>query len=438
MSMSSARSFRRRTIVGVGVGLAALLAAGSVATAEVGSHSAITAEAAGTSASSPTSNGASSTPAWSYTGPGRRFWGEFHSGYGYGYGSGSAGGSEQPGSSSGGSGSFGGGWTGDGSGSAPRDGYGSGSSGTATQTANADATATQIAGVVNIVSEVDYGQGEAAGTGMVLTSSGRILTNNHVIDGATSIKVTVLSTNKTYSAKVVGTSPSNDIAVLQVQNASGLTTAKFAPSASVGVGDSVVGVGNAENAPGTAAASGTVTAIGQSITATDEGGANPEQLTGLIETDAAILSGDSGGPLYDGSGGVIGIDTAAETGGNGATVAGYAIPIAHALAVANEIDSGADNATVHQGLPAFLGIQLSQTGTDTTIAGTVSGSAAEQAGLVAGDQITSVAGTSVTSSEQLSAAIAAHRPGERVSLTWIDGSGATQQATVTLGSGPAD
>ncbi len=350
-----------------------------------------------------------------------------YSGNGSGSGSGSLGS---------GSGSLGNGFPGDnGFGSG---GYGSGS-GSSSSTANANATATQVKGIVDITTTVDYSSGEAAGTGMVLTSDGEILTNNHVVDGATKITVTVLSTGKSYTAKVVGTSPTNDIAVLQLADASGLATANLGDSSGLKVGDAVTGVGNAGDAAGTSASPGAITALDQEITASDEGGANSEHLTGLIETDADIQAGDSGGPLYDAAGKIIGIDTAAQASArSGETVAGYAIPIDHALDIADQILAGTDNATIHQGLPAFLGIQLSQTGTGTTIGGVVDGSAAANAGLAAGDTITSVGGTSVASPDAITAAITAHHPGDRVKIAWTDQNGTSHSATVTLGEGPAD
>jgi S1-C subfamily serine protease len=313
-----------------------------------------------------------------------------------------------------------------------------GSTGTQVEAAGL-ASAAQVAGVVDIVTTVNYDQGEAAGTGIVLTSDGRILTNNHVVEGATSISVTVLSTRRTYEAAVVGTSPTNDIAVLQLKGASGLTTARLGDSSTVGVGDDVTGVGNAGNDAGTSAAAGTVTALDEQITATDGAGSDSETLTGLIEIAADIRSGDSGGPLYDAGGRVVGIDTAAQTTARGgSTVAGYAIPVNHALEVARQIVAGVDDATIHQGLPAFLGIRLAPWGTGTTIAGVVDGSAAEAAGLGAGDTITSIGGTPVAKPDAISAAVASHDPGERVRVTWTDAGGVEHGTTVTLGSGPAD
>ncbi|WP_457252581.1 S1C family serine protease [Pedococcus sp. P5_B7] len=324
-----------------------------------------------------------------------------------------------------------------------------------------EATASQLVGVVDIVTTVNYDQGEAAGTGMVLTSSGEVLTNNHVVDGATSIEVTVLSTGRTYAATVVGTSPTNDVAVLELTGASGLATVDLGDSSSLQVGDAVTGVGNAGNETGTSAATGEVTALDRDITASDGSGTDSEELTGLIVTSAAIEAGDSGGPLYDAQGQVVGIDTAAQTsGGSGPTVAGYAIPVDTALAVAEQITSGVDNETIHQGLPAFLGIQTAQDPTNgfgqpstglggpgstpgstfagAPVSGVVAGSAAAKAGITAGSTITAVGGDAVASPSDLTAALATHDPGGRVLVAWTDASGADHTATVTLGSGPAD
>jgi S1-C subfamily serine protease len=300
------------------------------------------------------------------------------------------------------------------------------------------ATEDQQIGVVDIDTVLGYRNGEAAGTGMVLTSDGEILTNNHVIQGATKVTVTVVSTGRTYTASVVGTDPSDDIAVLQLDDASGLQVADFSDEDAT-IGEAVTAVGNAGGTGGTpSAVSGTVTALDQSITATDETGDNPEQLTGLIETDADVQAGDSGGPLYDtASGEIIGMDTAASTGGQ---VDGYAIPIASALSVAEQITSGVDSATIHQGLPAFLGVSVSSaTGTDgAAVAGVVAGGPADSAGMAAGDVITAVGRTAIGSADDLTGVLAGHDPGDTVSVTWTDSTGTSHTAAITLASGPAD
>jgi S1-C subfamily serine protease len=282
---------------------------------------------------------------------------------------------------------------------------------------------------------LQYQRAEAAGTGMILTSNGEVLTNNHVVQGATKITVTVVSTGTTYTATVVGTDPTDDVAVLQLRHASGLKTVSISTAAAK-VGESVTAVGNAGGTGGTpSAAPGQVTALNRSITATDESGGNAERISGLIETDAAVQAGDSGGPLYDSSGKVIGMDTAASS---GPVADGYAIPIGTATAIAGKIESGVDNATIHQGYPAFLGVSVQDGDGGAAVAGVASGSAAEAAGLAAGDVITSVGGQAVTSADSLSTAIDSYSPGQRVTVSWTDTSGAAHSATVTLGTGPAD
>lgn len=312
--------------------------------------------------------------------------------------------------------------------------------GTSTQTSATAATDEETAGVVTIVSTLNYDASyKSAGTGMILTAGGLVLTNNHVVQGATSIQVTVESTGETYTADVVGTDATNDVAVLKLQDASGLTPVSLDSSGDVTTGDAVHSTGNAEGTGDLVTAQGTVLATDQSITVQSESGSGTESLSGLIEVDADVVSGDSGGPLRDSDGDVVGIVTAASQGSS--TITGYAIPIDHALAIAKQIESGTGSSTVQIGLPAFLGAQISSTATGTaggvTIAGTVEGSAAASAGLVAGDVITAVDGTSVADASALTAAVQAHESGDQVSVTWIDAAGASHTQTVTLGDGPA-
>ena len=222
-------------------------------------------------------------------------------------------------------------------------------------------------GLVDIDTTLGYQQEEAAGTGIVLTSTGEVVTNNHVIDGATTISVTDVGNGKTYSASVVGYNRTKDIAVLQLHGASGLNTATIGNSSSVSVGEDIVGIGNAGGTGGTpSAAGGTVTALNQSITASDEGDGTSEQLTDLIQTNADIQPGDSGGSLVDTSGDVLGIDTAASAGfsfqssGQSSGNQGYAIPINEAITIAKEIEAGTSSSTVHIGATAFLGVEVAQ------------------------------------------------------------------------------
>lgn len=318
----------------------------------------------------------------------------------------------------------------------------SGSSGSTSAQTTGPASAAQQVGVVDITTTLNYGQGKAAGTGIVLSSNGEILTNNHVVEGSTAITVTVVSTGKSYTATVVGTDPSDDVSVLQLKNASGLATAKLGNSDSVAVGDAVTAVGNAGGKGGTpTAASGTVTALNQSLTASDANGSNAERLTGMIQINAAIEAGDSGGPLYNSAGSVIGIDTAASSSSgrySSAAITGFAIPIAKALSIAGQISAGQASSTVHIGYPAFLGVQLSPNSQGATIAGVVDGSAAAKAGLRAGDTVTAVDNTAISTATGLSSTLATHRPGDQVRLRYTDSSGQSHSVTVTLGAGPAD
>jgi len=320
-------------------------------------------------------------------------------------------------------------------------GYGHGGSPTAT---TGTATTAQQVGVVDIDTVLSYAGAEAAGTGLVLTSTGEILTNNHVVVGSTGIVVTIVSSGRSYPATVVGTDATADVAVLQLTGASGLATANLAESATVAVGDAVTGVGNAGGVGGRpAAAAGTVRATGQSITTQAEGSAAAETLSGLIETDADIQAGDSGGPLFNADDQVVGIDTAAQSGGP--STAGYAIPISTALGIADQIEAGQASQTIVIGYPAFLGVQVaparyrySRTGTaGALISGVVSGGPAEAAGLSAGDTITALGGTAIADSSALSTTLAGDAPGQSVTITWVSSAGATQSATVTLATGPA-
>ncbi|HVC04246.1 MAG TPA: trypsin-like peptidase domain-containing protein [Candidatus Acidoferrales bacterium] len=281
-------------------------------------------------------------------------------------------------------------------------------------------------------------QGAAAGTGMVLTSSGEVLTNNHVIYGALSISVVVTSTDATYSAHVVGFDQRDDIAVLQLEGASGLATMPIGNSSSVQIGDSVTALGNALGRGGApASAPGTVTALDQSITASDQSGTEPlETLGGMIQINAPIKPGDSGGPLLNSSGQAIGMDTAASGGrqlDQRGAVEAFAIPINTALSIASDIvKSPSGYQTPTSG--GFLGVQV----TDSTappgaaVAGTQAGSPAASSGLVSGDVITAVGGATVVSVASLEQILRLHHPGDNVIVAWVSASGQDGQATVTL------
>jgi S1-C subfamily serine protease len=408
-----------------------------------------------------------------------------------------------------------------------------------TATSNTVLSTSQIAArvdpaLVDVVSTDGDQSAESAGTGIVLSANGLILTNNHVINGATSIKVTDIGNGKTYTATVVGYDATQDVAVLQLQGASGLTVASLGNSSTVQTGNNVVALGNAGGKGGTpSVAAGQVTALNQSITASDELSGESEQLSGLIETNANIQPGDSGGSLVNSYGQVIGMDTAASSSQSGESsqstqTQAFAIPINAATSIAQQIEAGDASSTIHIGATAFLGLEIqsssdssgsgsglgggsgsgsglgggglgsgglgggsgsgggfgsgsgsgsgfggfggfgnlgglgdfggefgglgsgsgfgsgsassgagTSTGNGVAVAGTLSGSPTAKAGITAGDEITAVGGQSVTSPQGISAALVKYHPGDSITISWLDTSGQSHTATVTLANGPA-
>ncbi len=346
-------------------------------------------------------------------------------------------------------------------------------------------------GLVIIDTTLQYNSEEAAGTGMVINSDGLVLTNNHVIEDATSITATDVSTGHTYQAKVVGYDVTGDIALIQLQGASGLHTVPLGDSATVKSGASVVAMGNAEGQSAIVPAAGQVTALNQTITASDQGGSiTSETLHGMIETNAQIISGDSGGPLANSAGQAIGMITAGS--GEGFSVqqnsAGFAIPIDTALTVAREIAAGQASSTVTIGYPPFMGIYIAQ-GSDsspqaqaeqesggglggfggsgfggfggsgnqscysndrdltapstiasvssgTLIVGVICGGPAAAAGMTAGSVITVVNGQAIGSPQDLTGVVSKYRPGAAISVTWVSPSGQRTTSNLVLKAGP--
>ncbi len=325
----------------------------------------------------------------------------------------------------------------------PSGSLGGGSPATSTANGGAATIAAKVdPGVVDVTSQLGQGGGEAAGTGMVLTSGGEVLTNNHVIDGATSVTVTDVGNGQTYSATVVGTDATDDVAVLQLQGASGLHTISTGDSSTLAVGAELTAIGNAGGVGGTpSVATGTVTALDQSITASDESDGSSEQLSGLIQTDAPLEPGDSGGPLVESDGKVIGMDTAASSGFTlqSGQSEGFSIPIDKALSIARQIAAGHGSATIHIGPAALIGVDVQpEPGTTgAPVVGVEAGSPADDAGIVAGDVIVAVGGQSVDSTTALRNIMSRHHPGDRVQVEWTDQSGSNHIATVQLVTGPA-
>lgn len=333
-----------------------------------------------------------------------------------------------------------------------------GNDGGATGTSGAsDAASTAIAkkvdpALVDVNTTLGYQSEEAAGTGIVLTSNGEILTNNHVIDGATSISVTDIGNHHTYAAAVVGYDQADDVAVLQLQGASHLATASLGTSLTPKVNQDVVAIGNAGGVGGVpSTAAGTITALNQSITASDENDSSSENLTGLIQVNADVEPGDSGGPLVTEQGQVIGMDTAASAGFTFRSSGheGYAIPIKHAMSIAHAILKGQASDSVHIGSTAFLGVEVSsQSGQGgrpssgdapqgAVVAGLVPDSPAAATQLSENDVITALNGTPVTSAQGLTRLLSHYHPDDTVHLTWVDTSGQQHTTTIRLATGPA-
>jgi S1-C subfamily serine protease len=322
-------------------------------------------------------------------------------------------------------------------------------------------------GLVDVTSQLTYNDATAEGTGMVISSNGLVLTNNHVINQATSVSATLVESGKTYTAKVIGYDSTDDVALLQLEGASGLKTVTLGNSSLVKVGDAVLGLGNAGGRGGLpSTAQGTISALGRTIQASDEGANTTETLHDMLQTDAPIEEGDSGGPLVNSSGAVIGMDTAANTSGLGDSEAtsGFAIPINNAVSIATQIDEGHASSTVHIGLAGFIGINVADadqakdcapsgsSGSSSGLGGGTGGSGnytapvsagalvcdvfpgtpAESAGLNSGDVITEVDGHTVSSADGLTKLMAGDHPGDVVSIVYVDANGGRHTTSVTL------
>ena len=292
---------------------------------------------------------------------------------------------------------------------------------------------------INTTIQSASGTTAAAGTGLIITSSGDVLTNNHVVEGSVRIRVTIQGKG-TYSATVVGVDPSDDLAVIHVSGVSGLPTVTLGDSSSVKVGDTVYAMGNALGLGGAPRVTkGSITALDQSITASDNG-AQAEQLTGMLQSDAEISPGDSGGALVNSAGQVIGIITAGEAQGfrSTSTTVAFAIPSSRAVDIANRILAGQAGNGIFIGPVGYLGVavQDSGDGTGVQVRSVQAGSPAERAGISAGSVITGINSTTIDSVDSLGNALHQFKPGDEVQVTWLTGS-ARHTATVTLTSGPA-
>lgn len=291
--------------------------------------------------------------------------------------------------------------------------------------------------VVNINTKLGYNNAVGAGTGIVIDPSGVVLTNNHVISGATDISAFSVGDGRTYGVDVVGYDRTQDVAVLQLRGAGGLPTAAI--GGGVNVGEPIVALGNTGGQGGTPrAVAGKVVALGQTVQASDALTGAEEQLSNLIQVDAAIQPGDSGGPIVNNMGQVVGMNTAASDNfqmSQGGT--GFAIPIGQAMGIAGQIRSGGGAATVHVGPTAFLGLGVVDNGgSGAKVARVVGNAPAASVGISNGDVITAIDGVPINSATAMSDALTPHHPGDGISVTWQSKSGGTRTESVMLAEGP--
>lgn len=293
--------------------------------------------------------------------------------------------------------------------------------------------------VVSIITE-GRNLSASAGTGMIITSDGYILTNKHVIDDARSITV-ILDNNDTYeNAKLVGTDPVSDIAILKI-SAENLPTVTLGDSKSLIIGQQVIAIGNALGQYQNTITSGIVSGLGRSLTAYSSDYAFSEQLSDMIQTDAAINAGNSGGPLVNAAGEVIGINTAVSTEGSNL---GFAIPISSVKGLLKSvIEQGivarsyagvryiniTPDIAIEYDLPVQNGAYLF---TDSSEPAVITGSPANAAGLEAGDIITKVNGISIGRAGSFSSLLGEYAPGDTVQLEVLRG-GETKTLKLTLG-----
>lgn len=292
---------------------------------------------------------------------------------------------------------------------------------------------------VRIDTTIEYQGAIGSGTGFVVDPNGAVVTNYHVVAGADTITATVAG--RSFTADLVGYDRTRDIAVLQLRGAGGLPTAAIGDSSALREGDPVVALGNARGSGGPLTnEAGTITGFGRSISAKDELTGSFEQMTGLIEFAAPVRAGDSGGPVVDSSGRVVGVTTAATVNFRmGPGGAGFAIPINDALATAGQIRAGVRSDSIHIGRPTLLGVGVSTGDQDPSVNGVIvreviPGGPAQAAGLQNGDVLISLDGAPVDSATTLTNVLDRHYPGDVVDLVWIDRAGQQINGKATLTS----
>lgn len=289
--------------------------------------------------------------------------------------------------------------------------------------------------VVSIVTETRtssyYGQSStasAAGTGMIISKDGYVLTNKHVVDSANKVSV-VLDNGETYNnVTIIGTDPLNDVAVLKINGVDNLTPVKLGDSKTLNVGQQVIAIGNALGQYQNSVTEGIISGVGRNITAGDSSSSYYENLSDMIQTDAQINSGNSGGPLVNAAGEVIGINTALSTSGSSGNSISFAIPISSVKGI---IKSVIETGELKRAYIGVAYVSLSPTVAKTynldvnygaylaSSDSIIVGSPAEKAGLKSGDIITKVNGIEIGKSGSLSTLIGEHSVGESVDLTVV-------------------
>jgi S1-C subfamily serine protease len=322
---------------------------------------------------------------------------------------------------------------------------------TSTATLNTAAVSRAVeVGMVDVMARDGFSGLVSEGTGLILSPDGLVLTNNHVIAGATSVRVTAVTSGRTYVARVLGYDSAADVALLQMTGAAGLRSIE---TGSAQLGQPVLALGNAGGQGGTpSVTSGYVTALDQTITPTDATTGTVETLQDAIETSTEIVSGDSGGALVNARAQVIGMITASALGSQGNAV-GYSIPLSAALRIVRLIDAKHTTAEIRVGIPGFLGVSVvnspascgelgeavsGPTSAGAKICAVYPGTPAAQAGMRAGDVITAAAGRSVASANALTAITERLDPGSSLSVTYIATDGNPHSIRLTLVSGPAE
>ncbi|MEV6277547.1 S1C family serine protease [Nocardia sp. NPDC051832] len=282
----------------------------------------------------------------------------------------------------------------------------------------------------------------AAGSGIVLTADGQVLTSHHVVKGADTVTVTDVGNGEVYQASVLGYDSGADIALLELTGAADLTTATIGNSGDVRMRDEVLAIGNAGGVGGQpAAVPGVITNLDSTIVALNSADLSRKALSGMFEIAAPVSSGQSGGALADRNGAVIGVITAAS--GDPAQKSaddanGYAVPIERAMRIVRQIRSGTPTDTVHIGPTATLGVIASNaepSGAGARVEAAIYGMPAHAAGLLEGEVITAVDDHAVTTTQSLHAALNRYRPNETVALM-VTGPRGNRTVHVLLTVGP--